>query len=93
MESLVKETTTISRVLQRYLPELQVSIMLSQIFDNYKTHLINLYSKLEIKDSISKLIILKDIDYFRVNLSDLTGYGQSGQMIWETVNNMEELES
>ncbi|ODV93563.1 hypothetical protein PACTADRAFT_35326 [Pachysolen tannophilus NRRL Y-2460] len=90
MEVLVKETTTIAKVLLKCLPEVQCSLMLSQIFDNYKTQLINEYSKLEIKDSIQKAIILKDIDYFRVNLSDLIGYGQSGQMIWESVNNLKE---
>ncbi|GMF07981.1 unnamed protein product [[Candida] boidinii] len=86
MEILVKETLTISRVLQRYLPDLQYSLILSRIFEQYKRSLLDIYTQVKFKDSIEKAIMMKDIDYFREKLGDLKGYGNSGQVIWENVN-------
>ncbi|ODV63618.1 Vps54p [Ascoidea rubescens DSM 1968] len=88
MELLVKDITTISRVLCKNLPELQYSFILSQIFDNYKRKVLEEYTRVEFNDEIEKSIMMKDIDYFRVRCSDLPGYSNSGQVIWETVNSM-----
>ncbi|ODQ78743.1 hypothetical protein BABINDRAFT_162433 [Babjeviella inositovora NRRL Y-12698] len=86
MEVLVKDTVTIARVLQKYLPELQASLILSQVFAVYKRSLLEEYSRVVFKDSIEKAYMMKDVDYFRAKLSDLPGYGNSGQIIWENVN-------
>ncbi|KAG7663768.1 uncharacterized protein J8A68_002715 [[Candida] subhashii] len=90
MEDLVKDTITVSKVLTRYLPDLKCSLILSQIFDNYKRLFVEAYcTKLPVfKDFNEKHNILKDIDYFRVKLGDVIGYGNSGQVIWENVNSM-----
>ncbi|CCE82188.1 Piso0_001901 [Millerozyma farinosa CBS 7064] len=94
METLVKETNTVSRVLSKYLPEVRCSLILSQIFDNYKKLLVNCYCNDlgEFKDVTEKQAVLKDIDYFRVKLCELPGYGNSGQAIWQSVNSRPTIE-
>ncbi|KAK6465120.1 Vps54-like protein-domain-containing protein, partial [Scheffersomyces coipomensis] len=90
METLVKDTTTVAKVLSRYLAEIKCSLILSQIFDNYKRLLVECYcTKLkQFKDFNEKQMVLKDIDFFRVKLCELPGYGNSGQVIWENVNSL-----
>ncbi|ODV79704.1 Vps54-domain-containing protein [Suhomyces tanzawaensis NRRL Y-17324] len=88
METLVKDTLTVSKVLFRYLPDLKCSLILLQVFDNYKKLFIECFCTQlpQFKDFNEKHSLLKDIDYFRVKLSELPGYGNSGQVIWENVN-------
>ncbi|GMG36053.1 unnamed protein product [Ambrosiozyma monospora] len=86
METLIKETLTIARVLRKFLPEEQYSTLLSRIFEQYKRLLTEIYLDVKLKDSIEKAVMMKDIDYFRAKLADVTGYGNSGQVIWENVN-------
>ncbi|CCG21697.1 Vps54 protein [Candida orthopsilosis Co 90-125] len=90
MESLVRDTLTVSKVLMRYLPEAKYSIILSRIFDNYKRLFVETYcTRLPpFKDFNEKHNVLRDVDYFRVKLSDISGYKNSGQVIWENVNSM-----
>ncbi|CAN3375697.1 hypothetical protein DIURU_001257 [Diutina rugosa] len=94
METIVKETNRVSKVLAKVLPELKCSHILSQVFDNYKKLLVSCYcAELpQLKDMMEKQMVLKDIDFFRVNLCDLPGYGNSGQVIWENVNALPTLE-
>ncbi|KAG5416952.1 hypothetical protein I9W82_004583 [Candida metapsilosis] len=90
MESLVRDTLTVSKVLMRYLPEAKYSIILSRIFDNYKRLFVETYcTRLPpFKDFNEKHNVLRDVDYFRVKLSDISGYKNCGQVIWENVNSM-----
>lgn len=94
METLVKETTTVATVLAKYLREIECSHILLQIFDNYKKLLVNCFcTELpQFKEFVEKHSLLKDIDYFRVKLSELPGYGNSGQVIWENVNSLPTVE-
>lgn len=90
MESLVRDTLTVAKVLMRYLPEAKYSIILLRIFDNYKRLFVEAYcTRLPpFKDFNEKHNVLRDVDYFRVKLSDISGYKNSGQVIWENVNLM-----
>ncbi|KAG7693801.1 hypothetical protein KL950_005106 [Ogataea haglerorum] len=88
METIVKETLTIARVLQRYLPEEQYARVLSSIFRGYEHSLIDIYTKIGLKDSVEKAVVMRDIDYFRDRLGEVTGYENSGQRIWECVNTL-----
>lgn len=94
METLVKETTTVTNVLSKYLPEIKYSLILLQIFDNYKKLLVDCFCTQvsQLKDFNEKHSLLKDIDYFRVKLSEIPGYGNSGQVIWENVNSLPTIE-
>lgn len=94
METLVKETTTVSKVLTKYLPLPECSFILLQIFNNYKTLLVKCYCMdlPQFKDFNEKQNLLKDVDYFRVRLSELPGYGNSGQVVWENVNSLPTIE-
>lgn len=94
MEILVKNTLSVSKTLSTYLPELKISFVLLQIFDIYKNTLTECYcTRLpQFKSFDDKYSLLKDIDYFRVKLSDLPGYGNSGQIIWENVNALPTIE-
>lgn len=94
METLVKETTTVAKVLQKYLSETKYSLILLQIFNTYKKLLVECFCTRipQFKDFNEKHALLKDIDFFRVKLSDLPGYGNSGQVIWENVNALPTLE-
>lgn len=94
METLVKETSTVIKVLSKYLPELKCSMVMLQIFENYKKLLVDCFCTqlTQFKDFNEKHSLLKDIDYFRVKLCDLPGYGNSGQVIWENVNSLPTIE-
>jgi Vps54-like protein. len=88
METLVKNTVTVTNVLFKYLPELKCSLILLQIFDNYKKLFVECFCTqlAQFKDFNEKQTALKDIDYFRVKLCELPGYGNSGQVIWENIH-------
>lgn len=94
METLVKETSTVAKVLSKYLRETECLLILLQIFDNYKKLLVNCFCTelSQFKDFNEKHSLLKDIDYFRVKLDELPGYGTSGQVIWENVNSLPTIE-
>ena len=94
METIVKETLTVSRVIGKYLPSSDSFTIMLRIFDNYKKLLVNCYciELPKLKDFNEKHSLLKDIDYFRVKLGDLEGYGNSGQVIWENVNSLPTIE-
>lgn len=94
METLVKETSTVAKVLGRYLREQECTLIMTQIFTNYKNLLVKCFcTELpQFKDFIEKHSLLKDIDYFRVKLSEIPGYGNSGQVIWENVNSLPTVE-
>lgn len=94
MEVLVKETQTVANVLKKYIAETELTLILLQIFDNYKKILVDCFcSDLpQLKDFNEKHSLLKDIDYFRVKLGELPGYGNSGQVIWENVNSLPTIE-
>ncbi|QPG75452.1 hypothetical protein FOA43_002807 [Brettanomyces nanus] len=89
MESLVSKTLTIARILLRYLPESQYTLILSKIFGQYKRVLTDIYSQVKLKDSVDKAVMMRDVDYFREKLADVAGYGNSGQIIWENINALE----
>lgn len=104
MESLVKETLTMSKGVMKYLPKGQYLLILSQIFNNYKIQFLKEFGKIiSVNDTTvltnltssngryfdniyEKMNLLKDIDYFRVKLCDVPGYGESGTVLWEFVN-------
>lgn len=94
MATLVKETTIVTKVLSRYLPEIVSSLILLQIFDNYKKLFVECFcTKIpQFKDFNEKQTLLRDIDYFRAKLCDLPGYNNSGQVIWENVNSLTTIE-
>ncbi|GEQ70238.1 hypothetical protein JCM33374_g3914 [Metschnikowia sp. JCM 33374] len=94
METLVKETLTVSKVIGKYLSPTDCSLIMSRIFDNYKKLLVNCYcAELpQLKDFNEKHSLLKDIDFFRVKLGEVDGYGNSGQVIWENVNSLPTVE-
>lgn len=89
MEVLVKETLTILRVLTKNLLKGHYLAILLEIFDGYKKTFLNEFSKFGenfFKDNFEKMNLLRDIDYFRVKLGDLPGYGECGTVMWEYVN-------
>lgn len=94
MATLVRETSIVTKVLSRYLPEIVSSLILLQIFDNYKKMFVECFcTKIpQFKDFNEKQTLLRDIDYFRAKLCDLPGYGNSGQVIWENVNALPTIE-
>lgn len=94
METLIKETSTVAKVLGKYLQDKDCSYILLQVFDNYKRLLVGCFcAELpQLKDFNEKHSLLKDIDYFRVKLSETPGYGNSGQIIWENVNSLPTIE-
>lgn len=93
MEVLVKETLTVSKVLVKYLSPVKYSIILSEIFNNYKVLLTDAYKNLpQFNDFNEKYSVLKDIDYLRVKLLEVPGYNEVGSIIWENVNNIPTIE-
>ncbi|KAK8046723.1 Vps54-like protein-domain-containing protein [Apiospora saccharicola] len=79
METLVKETVTLHRVLTKHLPEGTVHLIMSPVFDSYKTQLGKALQGLEVKEEIGAKRMENNIGYFINRLSKVEGFSNTGE--------------
>ncbi|THV85870.1 Vps54-domain-containing protein [Aureobasidium pullulans] len=86
METLTKETGTLHRVLSRHLADMDVTVILSQIFSSYKEQWLKAFQGVEIKTAAGKQRLLKDAQLFDSKLSKIDGFGDMGKTLIDAVS-------
>ncbi|KAI1135131.1 putative GARP complex component [Hypoxylon sp. FL0543] len=78
METLVKETVTLHRVLTKHLPEGTVKLIMTPVFDSYKTQFGRTLQGLEAKSETAVKRMESDIEYLVSRLGKIDGFGDTG---------------
>ena len=86
METLVKETTTLHKVLSKHLPDITVRAIMEPVFNSYREQWHQAFSEVDIKTVLGKERILRDLEYFKSRISKLEGAGKIGEAVIEVVN-------
>ncbi|KAI0403179.1 Vps54-like protein-domain-containing protein [Xylaria palmicola] len=81
METLVKETITLHRVLTKHLPESTVRLIMSPVFESYKSQMGNTLEALEARSEISSNRMESDINYLIARLGKIDGFGNTGDYL------------
>ncbi|KAK8855611.1 Vps54-like protein-domain-containing protein [Apiospora arundinis] len=85
METLVKETVTLHRVLTKHLPEPTVRLIMTPVFDSYKAQLGKALQGLEVKEDIGAKRMEDNIGYLITRLSKLEGFANTGEHLLSIV--------
>ncbi|CAG8619693.1 10364_t:CDS:10 [Acaulospora morrowiae] len=89
MELLVKETNTLHKVLNKYLPPEILQNVMSKVFKSSITKLSEEISKLSIYTPIGKKRVTTDVQYYITKLSTLEGVQSSTNELEDTVNSLQ----
>ncbi|KAI0599165.1 Vps54-like protein-domain-containing protein [Biscogniauxia sp. FL1348] len=81
METLVKETVTLHRVLTKHLPEGTVRLIMTPVFDSYKAQLGAALEGLGAKSEGAVARMESDIEYLISRLSKIDGFGDTGEQL------------
>ncbi|CAO3641686.1 unnamed protein product [Cunninghamella blakesleeana] len=82
METLVKETMTLHKVLSKYLPSNDLQFIMTQVFHSFTSQLSQEIKQLPIRTNQGKTNIHKDASYFTRRLSSLQGIeGPSNEVL------------
>ncbi|KAI1746528.1 Vps54-like protein-domain-containing protein [Xylaria castorea] len=85
METLVKETVTLHRVLTKHLPESTVRLIMTPVFESYKSQIGKTLEALEAKNEISTNRMESDINYLIARLGKIDGFGDAGDRLLNIV--------
>ncbi|KAI1771934.1 putative GARP complex component [Hypoxylon cercidicola] len=79
METLVKETVTLHRVLTKHLQEGTVTLIMAPVFDSYKSQLGKALQSLEPISEGAVKRMKSDIEYLVTRLGKIEGFGDTGE--------------
>ncbi|KAI0552072.1 Vps54-domain-containing protein [Xylaria curta] len=85
METLVKETVTLHRVLTKHLPESTVRLIMTPVFESYKNQIGKTLEAIETKTAISTNRMESDINYLIARLGKIDGFGDAGDHLLDIV--------
>ncbi|CAO3589754.1 unnamed protein product [Absidia cylindrospora] len=88
METLVKETMTLHKVLSKYLPSHDLKFILFQVFQSFTTKLSEVIDQTELKSEQGKARLVKDVTYFHRRLSSLHGIDGPSREVLDTVESI-----
>ena len=88
MALVIKETTTLHRVLSKYFPSEPLKLIMTQIFRSYNQRLEEEYRRIDLFSSAGKNRLLIDAQYYISQLSSLEGVDGPGNQIEVCVNNI-----
>jgi hypothetical protein len=92
MEGLVKETTTLHKVLSKYLSSETLKMVFKSVFRSYQAHLEKELQGMRLFSVNAKNSVLIDIQYFIHKLNALEGVEGPGSDLEVVVNNMKILD-
>ncbi|KAL8663143.1 MAG: hypothetical protein Q9168_008141 [Polycauliona sp. 1 TL-2023] len=87
METLVKETLTLHKVLSKFLPEMTISMIMDPVFNSYREQLGKGLQDAEVKTSAGKSRMIRDIEHLQSRMSKLEGSAALSQHLLSIVQN------
>ncbi|KAI0398129.1 Vps54-domain-containing protein [Xylariaceae sp. FL0594] len=78
METLVKETVVLHRVLTKHLPEGTVQMIMGPVFQSYKSQIGDALQTVEAKNETAASQMESDVDYLISELGKIDGFGDLG---------------
>ncbi|KAL8752728.1 MAG: hypothetical protein Q9199_005544 [Rusavskia elegans] len=87
METLVKETLTLHKVLSKFLPEMTISMIMDPVFNSYREQLGKGFLDAEVKTSAGKLRMIHDIEYLQSRMGKREGSAGFSQHLLSVVQN------
>lgn len=85
MQNLVKDLSTVAKILGETLPKSDTLAIVGEIFAVYKPKLLQAFMSLQIHSAGAKENVLKDILYFRDHAKQIDGAGNIGDILYETM--------
>ncbi|KAL1850293.1 hypothetical protein Plec18170_006988 [Paecilomyces lecythidis] len=85
METLVKETGTLQRVLAKHLPESTVMMIMNPVFNSYKEQWSKAFQEALVKTEAGRQRMQLDVDFFKSKISKLEGSGDLGEHLVQLV--------
>ena len=85
METLVRETATLHKVLSKHLPDMTVRSIMNPVFSNYREQWHKAFGEVEVKTSAGKERIVRDLDYFKARMDKLDGADGIGEAVAEVL--------
>ncbi|KAJ6785115.1 hypothetical protein PWT90_08110 [Aphanocladium album] len=89
METLVKETSILYKVLAKHLPESATQAIMVPVFSGYKEQLGSAFKDADAKNKAGQQSMLRDIELFKTTLGGLDGFGNAGEHLLNIVNGKE----
>ncbi|KAJ4863791.1 vps54-like protein domain-containing protein [Trichoderma breve] len=81
IEMLVKETTTLHRVLTKHLPETSIQLIMVPVFASYKTQLGDALRQAAVTTKAGQRRMMQDVDVFGDKLLRIDGFGDAGEFL------------
>ncbi|PSN74779.1 Vps54-domain-containing protein [Corynespora cassiicola Philippines] len=85
METLTKETVTLYKVINKYLHEIQVRMIMAPVFQSYRDQVGGVFKDAAVKTSGGKARLLRDAKLFDAKLGQLDGAGNTGTYLMQLV--------
>ncbi|KAF2970388.1 hypothetical protein GQX73_g3224 [Xylaria multiplex] len=85
METLVKETITLHRVLTKHLPEGTVRLIISPVFESYRSQIGTTLETIDAKNKIAISRMKLDIDHLISRLGQINGFGDTGNYLLKII--------
>ncbi|KAL8751463.1 MAG: hypothetical protein Q9184_006066 [Pyrenodesmia sp. 2 TL-2023] len=86
METLVKETLTLHKVLSKFLPEMTISMIMNPVFNSYRDQLGKGFQDTEVKTGAGKSRMIHDIEFLQSRMSKLEGSAELSQHLLQIAN-------
>ncbi|KAL8790912.1 MAG: hypothetical protein Q9213_000337 [Squamulea squamosa] len=87
METLVKETLTLHKVLSKFLPEMTIKMIMDPVFNSYQEQLGKGFQDVGVKTSAGKSRMMHDIEFLQSRMGKLEGSVEISQYLLEIVKN------
>ncbi|KAL7945644.1 Vps54 domain-containing protein [Trichoderma barbatum] len=81
IEMLVKETTTLHRVLTKHLPETSIQVIMVPVFASYKNQLGDALRQAAVGTQAGQKRMIQDVDVFINKLQKIDGFGDAGDFL------------
>ncbi|CAO1601089.1 hypothetical protein XANCAGTX0491_004753 [Xanthoria calcicola] len=87
METLIKETLTLHKVLSKFLPEMTIRMIMDPVFNSYREQLSKGFLDVEVKTSAGKSRMLHDIENLQSRMGKLEGSARFSEHLLSVVQN------
>ncbi|KKY14085.1 putative garp complex component [Phaeomoniella chlamydospora] len=86
VETLVKETGTLHKVLAKNLPEMTVTMIMNPVFASYREQFTKAFQEVSLRSESSKQRLLADAEFLRSRIDKIDGSDNLGQDLINIIN-------